>query len=808
MRTYVPLIFLNHQKKVTIMAIKKTHIQISVGDLIHYLYRGGDLDARYTSRNRALQGTKAHQVVQRSMDEEYASEVKISYLYQEDTLEVLLTGRIDGIFMQTIDEIKSTLRPLESLSKDDYPLHWLQGELYAFMYAKENNLKEMTVQLTYVSVEDYSVKRFDRSYDYESLKAIFDRVMGDYLEFAHRIDDWKKISSESLEVLNFPFDGYRNGQRDLAVCTYKTIKENKKAFIQAPTGIGKTVSTLFPALKAMGQGHLDKIFYLTAKTITRSVAEETLVIMKKKGMRLKSLTITAKDKICFEKDAACIPEECSYAKGHYNRINDAMTDLMDHEDSFVRETIELYARKHHVCPFEYALDMALMADVIICDYNYVFDPRVKLKRFFAEKKDKFAFLIDEAHNLVDRARGMYSSTIEKKPLLEIKKALKYKKEEAEVDAFLKTVDKYNKALLTYKKAVLEKDVFVDKEAPKDLYGPMMSFMSRADVILNDYKDIKAYDLILETYFQTLNFLNISELYDERYVTYTSFSKGDVQIKLFCVDPSYLLNECVEMGSGSVFFSATLSPIPYFHRLYSHQEEDYTLMLPSPFSKEHRSYMYAKDIQTTYKNRAYSYEDIALYLKTFASQEIGNYMVFFSSYAYKEKVLEIFKTLDSDIEILDQDRDQDEGQKDDFLSTFIQEPEKSLLAFCVLGSSFSEGIDLKGSRLIGTAIVGVGLPMVGLEREIIKNYHESHGEAAFDYAYVYPGLNKIMQAAGRVIRTEEDRGMILLLDERYGYNHYKNLLPRDWIPKGVTLKSFSQVLSLEWQRIKNNAQTTF
>jgi DNA excision repair protein ERCC-2 len=785
------------------MAIKKTHIQISVGDLIHYIYRGGDLDARYTSRNRALQGTKAHQVIQKSMDENYASEVKISYLYEEPSLEILLTGRIDGIFLDTIDEIKSTLRPLSSISKEDYPMHWLQGELYAFMYAKENNLKEMTVQLTYVSVENYESKRFSRNYDYESLKAIFNRVIDEYLEFAHRMDDWKQLASKSLEILDFPFDGYRNGQRALAVCSYKTIRENKKSFIQAPTGIGKTVSTLFPALKAMGEGHLDKIFYLTAKTITRSVAEETLEIMKKKGLRVKSLTITAKDKICFEKDAACIPEECSYAKGHYNRINDAMTDLMDHQDSFVRETLESYAKKHHVCPFEFSLDMALMADVIICDYNYVFDPRVKLKRFFAEKKDKFGFLIDEAHNLVDRARGMYSSVIEKKPLLEIKKLLKYKKEEAEVEAFLKTVDKYNKALLSYKKSVLEKDVFVDSQAPNDLYGPMMSFMSRADVILNDYKDIVGYDLILDTYFQTLNFLNISELYDERYVTYTTFLKGDVQIHLFCVDPSYLLNECVSVGTGTVFFSATLSPMPYFHRLYSFEEKDYTLMLPSPFHQDHRRYMYAKDIQTTYKNRAYSYENIALYLKAFASQEVGNYMVFFSSYAYKEKVIEIFKSFESEITILDQDRDQNEGQKDEFLKTFVHQPEKSLLAFCVLGSSFSEGIDLKGSRLIGTAIVGVGLPMVGLEREIIKNYHENHGEAAFDYAYVYPGLNKIMQAAGRVIRTEEDRGMILLLDERYGYNHYKKLLPRDWAPRGVTLNNFKEVLNQEWKHIKKN-----
>lgn len=783
------------------MTHKKTHIHISVGDLIHYVYRGGDLDARYTSKNRALEGTKAHQVVQRSMGEEYQSEVKISHIYSKDNIVIEMSGRIDGIFDQTIDEIKSTLRPLDDLEKDDYPLHWLQGELYAYMYALDHALDTMKVQLTYVTIDDYTTRRFERTYDFSALESIFNHVIEGYLSLAHRIDDWKQVARVSLKELTFPFEGYRKGQREMAICVYKTMKEKKKAYVQAPTGIGKTVSTLFPTLKAMGEDRLDKIFYLTAKTITRSVAEEAVDIMRTKGLRIKNLTITAKDKICFEKESACVPEECPYAKGHYNRVNDAMKDMMDNEDAFVRTTLEAYARKHKVCPFEFSLDMSLLADIIVCDYNYVFDPKVKLKRFFMENKQDFAFLIDEAHNLVDRSRGMYSAVIEKKPLLEIKRALKDRKKEFDIDKFLKVVDKYNKALLAYKKEAIEKDRFIESLSPKEVYGVMNAFVTQADIVLNDYKDLPCYDLILDFYFETLNFLNISELYDERYVTYLTCHKNDMQLHLFCVDPSYLLEQAVSLGTASVFFSATLSPIPYFHRLYSHQPEDYTLMLSSPFEAKHRGYMVARDIQTTYKNRAYSYENIALYLNMFAQGQVGNYMVFFSSYAYKDKVLEIFESLESDVIILNQERDQDEADKEVFLSKFKCTPDQSMLAFCVLGSSYSEGIDLKGQRLIGTAIVGVGLPMVGLEREIIKDYHHQHQEAAFDYAYVYPGLNKIMQAAGRVIRTEEDRGIILLLDERYTYRSYEALLPRDWQPIPVTVRNFKQTLEDQWHYIK-------
>jgi len=780
---------------------QKTQIYISVGDLIHYVYRGGDLDARYISKNRALEGTKAHQVVQRSMDDDYQAEVKISHIFEKDNIVIEMSGRIDGIFQDTIDEIKSTLRPLEDINTNDYPLHWLQGELYAYMYAKAHELDQMKVQLTYVTIDDYSTKRFQRTYDFQTLESIFHHVIEEYLTFAHRVDDWRQVALESLDQLKFPFGSYRRGQRDMAVCVYKTMKEHKKAFVQAPTGIGKTVSTLFPTLKAMGEGHLDKIFYLTAKTITRSVAEEAVDIMRQDGLRIKNLTITAKDKICFEKEAACIPEECPYAKGHFNRVNDAMKDMMDNEDSFVRSTIETYAKKHQVCPFEFSLDMALLADIVVCDYNYVFDPKVKLKRFFMDNKQAFAFLVDEAHNLVDRSRGMYSAIIEKRPLLDIKKALKARKTESEIHDFLKTLDKYNKALLTYKKDRIEEDRFVMDESPKSLYGVMNTFVSKADLILNDYKDLECYDLILDFYFDTLNFLSIAELYDDRYVTYTTCFKNDVQIHLFCVDPSYLLDQCVSIGKGTVFFSATLSPIPYFHRLYGHKEEDYTLMLPSPFDEKNRTYLQARDIQTTYKTREYSYENIAMYLKAFSEIEVGNYIVFFSSYAYKDQVLEIFESLEADVKILNQTRDQNEEDKEAFLEAFEENPKKSMLAFCVLGSSFSEGVDLKGSRLIGTAIVGVGLPMVGLEREIIKTYHQKHGEAAFDYAYVYPGLNKIMQAAGRVIRTETDRGIILLLDERYGFRSYQQVLPYDWQARPVHLKQFQSELKRSWQQIK-------
>lgn len=781
----------------------KTVIDISVRDLIHQVFRGGDLDARFVGKQRALDGTKAHQVVQKRMGDNYKPEVTIKHIYQEENITINISGRIDGVIeddLMVIDEIKSTLRPLESIEEDDYPLHWLQGELYAYFYALDHQLKEIKLQLTYVTVEDYQVKHFNRTYDFEMLEGIFLHVLSQFLEFAHRIDDWQQIRNSSLNDLQFPFDTYRNGQRELAICAYKTIKEGKKAFIQAPTGIGKTISTIFPTLKAMAEDHCSKMFYLTAKTITRSVAEEAFQIMRKDGLRLKTVTLTAKDKVCFEKDAACIPEECSYAKGHFNRVNAAISDILDYEDHLDRSAIESYAMKHHVCPFEFALDLALVADCIICDYNYVFDPRVNLKRFFQDVKGKYAFLIDESHNLVDRARGMYSAEITKKPLLDIKRALKNHQDDV-IKNFVKIISKYNKALLEFKKKCVENDTFVMDESPNELYQVMRHFVEKADHILNDYKQLPLYDELLEFYFSTLNFLNIFELFDDHFKTYVTTEHQDIQVHLFCVDPAHLIKETLKLGEGTLFFSATLSPMSYFHRMYAYDEEDYTLLLPSPFDHNNRQYMVARDIMTTYKKRALSYETVAKYLLAFAQSKIGNYIVFFSSYAYKKAILEIFESFESDVEILDQQRDLSEEEKDDFLNAFQERKETSMLGFCVLGGSFSEGVDLRGNRLIGTAIVGVGLPMVCLEREIIKSYHQDHDEDAFSYAYVYPGLNKVMQAAGRVIRTESDKGVILLMDERYGYYTYEQVIPNDWQPSYITYKGFDHAIEDTWQMIE-------
>ncbi|MBN2795418.1 MAG: ATP-dependent DNA helicase [Clostridia bacterium] len=780
----------------------KTVIDISVRELIHLVFRGGDLDARFVGKQRALEGTKAHQVVQKRMGDHYSPEVTIKHIFEEDNLQINISGRIDGVIHEKtkiIDEIKSTLRPLETIEEDDYPMHWLQGELYAYFYAKAYDLNEITLQLTYVTIDDYATKHFQRTYNLETLEGIFLHVMSLYLEFAHRIDDWNQIRNESLQDLAFPFSTYRNGQRELAVCAYKTIKEGKKAFIQAPTGIGKTISTIFPTLKAMAEDHCSKMFYLTAKTITRSVAEEAFEIMRAKGLKLKTVTLTAKDKICFEKGAACIPEECSFAKGHYNRVNDAIKDILDHEDNLNRIHIEHYAQKYHVCPFEFALDLSLSADCIICDYNYVFDPRVNLKRFFQDVKGKYAFLIDESHNLVDRARGMYSAEITKKPLLEMKRHLKGKQDDV-LDNFVKVITKYNKALIDYRKQCEATETYVFDEAPKELYQIMRRFVEKADVILNDYKHLVCYDDILDYYFATLNFLNIFELFDEHYKTYVTNEQGDLHIHLFCVDPAHLIEETLKLGAGTLFFSATLSPMSYFHRMYAHKDEDYTLLLPSPFDEHHRRYMVARDVMTTYKKRAFSYENVARYLLSFAQSKMGNYIVFFSSYAYKKAVLEIFESFESDVEILDQKRDLSEEEKEAFLNAFQKRESNSMIGFCVLGGSFSEGVDLRGDRLIGTAIVGVGLPMVCLEREIIKSYHEAHDEDAFSYAYVYPGLNKVMQAAGRVIRTEEDKGVILLMDERYGYYTYQEVMPSDWQPYYTTYSDFKSAIEETWKMI--------
>lgn len=760
-------------------------IHISVRNLVELVLRCGSIDSRYISSVRAVEGTNIHQKLQKARKKiaklngyGYISEVKLNHTFDYQLFTFEVEGRADGIVIDgsyvAIEEIKSTMRVIESIDQDYNPLHWAQANCYAYIYGLQNNLTEISVELIYCQVDTFEQKTFTKQYTIGELEVYFYTLIQSYVLWAQMMSDWANLRDNSIKQLDFPYDEYRKGQRQLAVCVYKTIQQKKKLFAQAPTGTGKTISTLFPVIKAMGEGETSKIFYLTARTITRQTAQDAFGNMKQKGLRFKVTTITAKDKICFCKEGSCTPEECQYANGHFDRVNDALLDILEGEDLLNRQVIEEYAIKHNVCPFEFSLDLTLWSDCIISDYNYVFDPKVYLKRFFEdETENDYVFLIDEAHNLVDRAREMFSASLNKKLFLDMKKQIKDKK-------MNKTIKKINEYMLSVMRSIDQDEIgHITCDQPEELYMYLREFTHSADEWLTKNDKDENHKSVLDTYFQIIDFLRVSEVYDDRYVTYMQIDQYDLIIKLFCLDPSYLLSLAEKRSKATVFFSATLTPLTYFRQILGGNEEDFFMKLPSPFEYNHMDLLIAGNISTRWKNRDKSYEKIAEYLYVFSTVKKGNYFAFFPSYQYMHKVYELFINKYPEIITMVQDNSMNEEQRENYLLQFEKQNVKTVLGFAVLGGIFSEGIDLIGDRLIGAAIIGVGLPQISLERDIIAQYYKNTLNMGYEYAYMYPGMNKVMQAAGRVIRTQSDRGIVMLIDDRFLRNDYQQLFPDEW-----------------------------
>lgn len=780
-------------------------IHISVRNLVEFVLRSGNIDNRKAAapENAMQEGGRIHRMIQRRMGADYHAEKALKYLYETENYTVVIEGRADGIIdaaeggFVTVDEIKGTFQELKKL-KEAYPVHLAQAKCYAYVYAQQNKQSGMRVRMTYCNMDTEEIKYFHSEYSYMELKNWFEDLMLSYKKWADFEYMWKQRRLSSVKKLQFPFE-YRDGQKDLVTYVYQTIYHKRKLYIEAPTGVGKTISTIFPAVKAMGEGMGERIFYLTAKTITRTVANDTFQLLRERGLQFKTVILTAKDKVCFMEETECNPEYCPYADGHYDRINDAIYDLLTHVDNFSRETIEDYAREHRVCPFEMCLDMSLFSDAVICDYNYVFDPHVYLKRFFSDgMKGDYIFLIDEAHNLVERGREMYSAVLCKEDFLRLKKAVKA------VDAKMeRQLERCNKELLALKREceTYRIEEYIDSfvMALQHLSSTMEAYLEEHEG--NDVLHTKAVRKeILEFYFEALHFLDIYERVDENYVIYSEMrSDGSFILKLFCVNPSVNLKECMMRGRSTILFSATLLPIQYYKSLLGADEGDYEVYADSVFNPARKALFIGSDVTSRYSRRTESeFYNIALYIHEIIRNRHGNYMIFCPSHAFLRRIYDIFEEhfLDEGfMECIIQEDHMDERDREKFLNRFSlnegcdlsavidmeieQEADKSLLAFCVLGGIFSEGIDLKNDSLIGAIIIGTGLPQVCNEREILKNYFDKHGGRGFDYAYHYPGMNKVLQAAGRVIRTAEDVGIIALLDERFLNTAYQKMFPREW-----------------------------
>ena len=783
-------------------------IKVSVRNLVEFILRSGDIDNRraVVADNAMAEGSRIHRMIQRRMGADYHAEVVLRYAYEEEKCTIIVEGRADGIIIDskdetnvTVDEIKGTYRDLWKM-KEPVGVHLAQAKCYAFIYASQNNLEKIKVRMTYCQMDTEEIRYFEEEYSFAHLNKWFMDVLLQYKKWADFQSEWRELRQTSIKNTEFPFS-YREGQRDLVTYVYRTIYHRKKLFIEAPTGVGKTISTIFPSVKAIGEGMGDKIFYLTAKTITRTVADEAFSILREQGLKFKTVILTAKEKICFMDETNCNPEYCPYAKGHFDRINDAMYELLVKEDSFSREKIEEYAIKHQVCPFEMCLDMSLFADAVIGDYNYVFNPHVYLRRFFGEGvQGDYIFLIDEAHNLVDRGREMYSAVLVKEDFLALKKSVKPYAPKME-----KQLEKCNKELLALKREC-EGYKIVEYIAP--FVMALNRLVSTIEQYLEEHEESSPVkDEILEFYFQATHFLDIYERMDENYVAYTeNESDGSFILKLFCMNPRNNLAECMERARSSILFSATFLPIQYYKNLLGGEAEDYEAYAKSVFDEDKRALFIGSDVTSKYTRRSeLEYRNIAAYIHEIVRNRQGNYMVFLPSHAFLNAVYEAYMNYfwdESQTECILQDDYMNEKEREEFLNRFrgnggnapdkeafelesvIQidieyDEEKTLLGFCVMGGIFSEGIDLKNDSLIGAIIVGTGLPQVCNEREILKDFFQSMGENGFNYAYRYPGMNKVLQAAGRVIRTAEDIGIVALLDERFLESAYQKMFPREW-----------------------------
>jgi DNA excision repair protein ERCC-2 len=756
-------------------------VKVSVRELVEFVHREGSIDLKFQARSSMTIGTRLHQLLQKGYKDGDEKEVFLKGEIMSDELTFILEGRCDGILYEDgkvkIDEIKSTAKELSDIERGSR-VHWAQAECYAYLLARDRNLESVDVQLTYVQVDTEQVKLLERTYTFIDLEDIVRNTLIAFTPFAKVMLHNEKRFRESISEVSFPFPSFRKGQKQLAGAVYKTIGEEKTLYANAPTGTGKTISTLFPTIKGMKGDGPEKWFYLTAKTITRTVAEEALSLLEHKRLRQTSVTITAKDKICFKEETNCQKEYCEFANGYYDRINGALLDILDQETIMTREIIEQYARKHRVCPFEFSIDLSYLVAGVICDYNYVFDPKVSLKRLSDESRKRAVLLIDESHNLVNRGREMFSAALSKASFLEVRNL------HPEHETLKKSIQAVNKQFLSLKKE-LRGDGEWKKDINQDLLEEVEAFVGTAEKCLGE-NGIEWSQKFLQLYFDSLHFVRISRIYGGEHRFVLDSQGTDLTVKLSCIDPSRLIADVKKPYHSSIFFSATLHPFSYYFRQLGGSEEDYHFLIPSPFEKEQWK-VEIHPISTRYRDRDRTLPKIVKSIADCILHNKGNFLVFFSSYAYMREAYEELKKFSLQAEILIQESNMSEEEREAFLKCFQADREERVIGLGVLGGIFSEGIDLKGDRLNGVIVVGVGLPQPGLEQDMMKEFYEEDGRNGFDYTYVYPGLNKVFQSGGRLIRSEKDHGVLRLIDDRYLTPKYRTLLPDEWIPFEVIKK---------------------
>lgn len=768
---------------------------VAVRDLAYFTCRNGDLTIETFSNREENDGKLAHKFIQSKYNSNSKAEVYIKSEIKVNNNDYLLHGYIDGILTiddkVVIEEIKSTNADLDLINLDDHKEHIAQAKIYSFLYCLNNSLDTINVRLTYINLGSYITKSFNQIYKYEELEDFVYKIIEEYDAFLTMVDNQSINRQKTINEISFPFKDIRLGQRDLMKTVYQALKDKEIVYAIAPTGIGKTMATIFPALKTLNK--MDKLFYLTAKGSGKNAPLDAMKILSKQGLKCKTIDITAKTKICNRKTTHCNPDDCPFAIGYYDRLKYAMLDIYDKYDIFDYNLITEVTNKHKICAFEFSLYLSYFCDMIIADYNYVFDPHAHLVRYFDDDTYKSKVLVDEAHNLISRSKDMYSALIEEENVRKLRRLTNG------LDISIrKECNKVINKLESFNEVVKEKAIYVSDTLDLDLISAINVLINSIDNLISSYKSNKKkipnLDSILECYYELLGFRNVSDYFSKTHRFVVRVENEYIIVEIMCLDAGSFINDTITNSiNGIVFFSATLYPIDYHMNLITHNNGKY-IELKSPFNPNNLDIIINNNVSTKYRNREESIDSIIENIEILVNSKPGNYMVFFPSYKYLEMVKD--KLMLDDVELIYQVSNMTDIEKNEVINKY-KNTNNSKVGLFVLGGAFSEGVDLIGDFLSGVIIVGVGLPMVCDENNILKDYFEEQYKLGYDYAYTYPGFTKVIQAVGRVIRDKDDRGIAILMDERFTYNGYRILYPPHWKNIKVINNSYNLKKELEY-----------
>lgn len=795
-------------------------LELSVRELCAMAHKSGHLDARLPRKStEAMQkGGEVHRKLQAAEGPGYQSEVPLCNTTLYGGIYYTVSGRADGLFEQnglpTVEEIKTVYGAGHGAEarEDAYS----QLRCYAYFLCEARAYKRIRMRMRVTDPDGGHVRDTYSEASAAELQAFYYSLLA-RIEPLAKFEVMRRTELlPSVSDVRFPYAHPRPGQTEFAESCFRAIRKGQRLFAEAPTGIGKTMSALYPAVKALGEGMIDRVFYLTARASTRREAYAAAGRLFAAGARLRTVILYAKEQMCLLEsgptangETHCNPADCPYARGYYDRVDGAVRELLSRQNGFPRQILLEVARKYQICPYELSLDLSLWCEIIICDYNYAFDPAVYLRRYFDAsegEKGKYTFLIDEAHNLPDRARDMYSARLDLPAFEQVYARVTPN----DADTLEKTLGTFVTAFRRLGSLCAENRVRHEDGTESGYYlnrAPMERFLqevrSARQKLEAFLKKNAAHPLagpLNDLTAALRKYAAIGEYYDSRFLTYLEMQHGALSLEEICLDPSGVLSACLSRAASSVFFSATLTPPAYFADILGGGKKAVSLTLPSPYDPRHLSVTAVTSISTRMEDRPASYKKIATLIAATVSAKAGNYMVYFPSYDYLEKVLQAFRAKYPRVTCVVQQRGMSHGEKEAFLDAFADDEGVLRVGFCVLGGSFSEGVDLPGSRLIGVVVVGVGIPGLSNERNMLRDYYENKCEQGYDYAYTYPGMNRVLQAAGRVIRRESDRGAVVLIDSRYGEEPYLHLYPPHWqdLCAAGNAASLGRRLQLFWQ----------